>query len=403
MSFDAVGQLLEERIGLDVASVGTQLIQSAVAKRLTALQLTDPSAYAEKLRGNEEEITALIEEVIIPESWFFRDGRPFLRLQEFARTFWKPPGRVNAVMRILSLPCAGGEEAYSIAIALCDQGVAPERFRVDAVDVSKRNLELAERGFFRRNSFRGSVLEQYGRYFCERPDGWELDTSIRGSVHFAQGNLLDGRLLRGHAPYDIIFCRNLLIYLTDSARQHALDTLNRLLSPHGMLFVGHAETIALLQPRFVPDPDRGSFAYVRAPATVALPAPMTAAALKPATTAAPPAIGARREAVAAPRRASLDHAAHLADQKQYDQAQELCEQVLREQGPSARAYTLLGMIHLAIGAAEKAEEQLLKAVYLNHEAEEALLALAHICERRGNKAAAGRYRARAQRARPVSG
>ncbi len=403
--WDEVTTLLEERIGLDPATVGRELIEHALRRRAAARGAAGLQDYMAALRGNDEELTELIEEVVIPESWFFRDGRPFVRLQEYAREFC---GRTRtAVLRALSIPCAGGEEVYSIAIALLEAGVPTERFIVEGVDVSGRLVERARRGIFRRLSFRGDELALRQRYFREHPDGWELDPGIRDRVTFAQGNLLNPNDLLDRPAYDVIFCRNVLIYLTPSARERVLAHLEQLLAPRGLLFVGHAETLPLLPPRFTADADRGSFAFTRAPAVRAAPAEPTAARPKvspPRSAPTPPAppprpMHAATSVSAAVGENDLDRAARLADERQYAGALEACARSLREQGPSARVFFLQGMIFLALGQSNPAAESLQKAVYLDDGHDEALLALALIAQGRGDAEGAARLRGRAERAR----
>ena len=167
---------------------------------------------------------------------------------------------------MLSIPCGCGEEPYSIAITLRDLGLAPGSFHIDAVDVSARHLAAAERGVYRANSFRGKDLAFRNRYF--RPGAhaqdFTLDASVRASVRFTRGNLLDPGLLSGHPAYDIIFCRNVLIYFDAASRRRALATLDRLLGDAGLLFVGHAERIAVDDPRFEPYGDNADFTLGRA-------------------------------------------------------------------------------------------------------------------------------------------
>ena len=108
---------------------------------MNELGLNDIAAYERRLCHSESELQSLVEEVVVSESWFFRDERPFLRFREHVRAHWlndttRPP------LRVLSLPCAGGEEPYSIAMTLCDLGVSASRFRIDAVDVSAHRLEI---------------------------------------------------------------------------------------------------------------------------------------------------------------------------------------------------------------------------------------------------------------------
>ena len=132
--------LLTQRIGLDPESVGASLIERGLQARKSALGLGEGDDYDRIVRSSGEELQELIEEVVVPESWFFRDDRPFTHLQDHVRTRWLiEPDRTP--LRVLSLPCAGGEEPYSIAIALRELGLSPARFRVDAMDISARSLE----------------------------------------------------------------------------------------------------------------------------------------------------------------------------------------------------------------------------------------------------------------------
>jgi chemotaxis protein methyltransferase WspC len=438
----SVDTLLTRQIGLDPETVGPSLIARGLQARMAALGLTNHGDYELLVRGSSRELQELVEEIVIPESWFFRDERPFNLLQELVWTRW-----AGRPLRGLSLPCAGGEEPYSIAIALREAGLKPERFRIDAVDVSARVLARARDAVFSRNSFRGEDLGFRNRYFHETPAGYVLDPEIRGTVRFLQGNIVDPGLLRNEPAYDFIFCRNLLIYLAEPARVAASTALDRLLGPSGALFLGHAERPEGVLARLVPLGPKGSFAYERTPAALpaadprpALPMPPRPKVLpapggsRPApvprdvaatragrplarpdsagtTSHAPsdePAAAAERSlardqariraAREAASRAFLAQAALLADQGRYDEAAAVCEQAIREAGPSAQAFFLLGVIHQAAGDREQAEAAFHKAVYLDVRHGEALMALALIAQRRGDEATAAGYRRRAQRA-----
>lgn len=434
----SVDALLTERIGLDPRSVGSSLVDRGLEARMSALGLSDPNEYERYLSGSGEEFQALIEEVVVPESWFFRDGRPFAFLQDHVRSKWliepkRPP------LRVLSLPCAGGEEPYSIALALLEAGLPPRRFHIDAVDLSARSLARARQAIYSQNAFRGSDLAFRARYFQEQNGRYHLDPAVRNTVRLIQGNILDPGLLAREPSYDILFCRNLLIYFTDGARAQAAANLSRLLADSGLLFLGHAERLDLARMQLTAAGDNGTFAYQRT-ATAStlvqsLPAPVRIKALEPpdrprlalssegvrpsprlvrpeaskpvTSRQAPvldnkPADRARPKAQAIDRAAGnsalLDRAIERADQGQYAEAIGLCEQSMRESGHSARAYFLLGMIRQAAGDREAAEAALRKAVYLDAQHDEALLALALLAQRRGDAASAISYRRRAERA-----
>jgi chemotaxis protein methyltransferase WspC len=446
----SVAQVLAERIGLDPTTVGGGLLARAVHARMSALKIHHQADYLSLLRESRAEQDALIEEVVIPESWFFRDAAPFRLFREHVRTHWlAQPAR--APLRVLSIPCAGGEEPYSIAIALRELGLPLERWSIVAVDVSQRSLDRAARGIYGEHAFRAMDPEHRSRYFREHRLGHELDPTIRASVRFQRGNLLDPHLLRDVPAFDVILCRNLLIYLDADSRQRSMDTFDRLLVPSGLLFLGHAERPEGTGTRFEAVDERGSFAFRHVkpvlqrtsigsrsgtPGEAAETAPRpdpraskTGPAEFRATGKRPPALrgaGTRRSrAVPSPREiparsaaepqpvgpsgttetgsSLLDEAVALADRGRTRDAAERCERFLRESGPSARAYFLLGILRQAEGDGPGAEECLQKTVYLDSGHEEALLALALIAERRGDRNLAAGYRRRAERAHQKRG
>ncbi len=237
-----IEELLTSRIGLDPVSMGPHLIVRAARRRMAELGMADLGEYAAHVLGSEAEQQALIEEVVVPESWFFRDERPFRWLADHVRERWiAAPWR--SPLRALSVPCAGGQEPYSIAIALLDAGLPRGRLHIDAVDVSTRLLDVARRGIYSANAFRGAEQGRWTRHFRRIPEGYEIDPAIRSTVRFARGNILDPALLAGSPAYDVVFCRNLLIYLGASAREGVLATLDRLLVDDGVLFIGHADRL----------------------------------------------------------------------------------------------------------------------------------------------------------------
>ena len=135
----AIEQTLARCIGLDVSTIGRPAVQRAARGRMTALGIDTPAAYAARLEADQQERDALVEEVVVAESWFFRDPQVFDFVARFALTLASLPGRLP--VRILSAPCAGGEEPYSIAMALLEAGLVPGQFTIDAVDVSRAALE----------------------------------------------------------------------------------------------------------------------------------------------------------------------------------------------------------------------------------------------------------------------
>jgi hypothetical protein len=153
------------------------------------------------------------------------------------------------MLRVLSLPCATGEEAYSVSIALLDAGLRGARFTVRGVDVSERALGHARRAEYGKNSFRGNDgLLQRG-YFEAASGSFRVVDAVREPVSFAKGNVLDAGLCSPRSC-DVVLCRNLLIYLDPAARARALDNLWSWLVDDGLLFAGHAEAVEQMDARF---------------------------------------------------------------------------------------------------------------------------------------------------------
>ena len=387
------------------------------------LALDDLAAYEHRLRSSEQELEALIEEVVVAESWFFRDERPFLWFRDHVRAGWlndpvRPP------LRVLSLACAGGEEPYSIAMVLSDLGLPTRRSLIDALDISAQRLAIARRGVYSLNAFRGPEHSYRARYFCEQPEGYELASAIRAKVQFRQANVLDPRLLEGTPPYDVLFCRNLLIYLGAPARARVMTAIDRLLAADGVLVIGHADQLdwAGAEAKFTAVADPGCFAYRRAArgdvgrprlelepprSVMSLVAPSGASTgavatreLVGAATITPEPVRSASAAVSLLRESEpplLDRAAELANQGRFDLAVAICERHLRHKGLTAATYYLMGMICHAAGDRRRAEDCFHKTVYLDPRHDEALLALALLAERRGDDDTAAGFRRRAER------
>src|SRR5262249_4075648 len=142
-------RLLKDTIGLDTEAIGASALARAVQERQAACRLRDPLAYWDYARSSDDERQQLVEAVVVPETWVFRDRGAFGALEQMVQDEWR--GARGRVLRVLSVPCSSGEEPYSIAMALTEAGLAPEQFHIDAVDVSARALARARRAVYGRN------------------------------------------------------------------------------------------------------------------------------------------------------------------------------------------------------------------------------------------------------------
>jgi chemotaxis protein methyltransferase WspC len=404
----ALERLLEGHLGLDCASLGPSALAAALSTRMKETGVSGRAEYIALAGSDERELAKLVEEVVVSETWFMRDGEPFAELARLARQHTG-----SEPLRVLTLPCATGEEPFSVVITLLEVGL-PAGFSVDAVDVSQRALAQAARGVFGERAFRGDDGGLRQRWFSRTPEGWAIDPALLRHVQFRNGNVLDPALASGQR-YRAVFCRNLLIYLGSDARARAIGNLKRMLAPGGTLFVGHAESLERMDPSFARVGPTAAFAYrlraagqepARTPRTALAQRPSAAASvnfsasgtgsapqlspLDPAPRPAPP-----REAALDP----LDQAQQYADGGRLEDAQALCERYLSREPADPRAHTLLGVVLSARGDLAGARRSLERALYLAPEREEAIAHLIALHERLGDAPRAEALGRRAARVR----
>ncbi len=402
MNFTALENLLKNVIGLDVTTIGPASVERAIRERMRATGFNSPETYAQAVSGSPAELQELIETVIVPETWFFRDAGAFAALEQMVREHWLPKNP-NHPLRLLSLPCSSGEEPYSIAICLQKMGLS--NFQIDAMDISHRALAAARQAIFGRNSFRGSELEFRQNFFTQTASGYALGEQIKSRVQFEQGNLLaDG--FAANRKYDFIFCRNLLIYFDDPTRQRAFRALAEILTDNGVLFVGPSESGVAVNHGFVATRIPLSFAFwktgnsmaasaVKPAAKIQLPPPVPAPAPKPVQRERPKSLGSFK---LIKKEYSLEKARKAADAGKLEEAGRICQEHLKQFGPSAQIFFLQGLVHDASNLREEAREHYRKAIYMQPDHYEALVHLALLTQSLGDAEGARLLHDRAERA-----
>lgn len=392
--------LLHHAIGLDAVSIGSQSVARAVQGRQTTCGLNDAQAYWRFLQNTPGELEALIEAVVVSETWFFRDREAFAALTRVAGAWLQT--HAHGQLRVLCLPCSTGEEPYSMVMALLDSGIAPARFRIDAIDVSARCLAVAERAIYGRNSFRGGDQGFRDRYFSAMPEGMRLNNDVRIQVRFRQGNLFADSTPDAE-DYDVIFCRNLLIYFDRATQDRAVGLLTRRLAADGMMFVGPSESGLLLSHNFISARLPLAFAFHKPqtslPAATARSLPIVPwrASSRRSTPLRPDANSISRPVPATQPVTNIAIATQLADQGRLAEAATVCVAHMRRHGASAYAFYLMGLIRNADGNALEAEQYYRKALYLDRTHNDALSHLALLLAKQGRADEAQLLRDRAQR------
>ena len=413
---------LKDRIGLDVASVGEAIIERALRQRCTATDAAHGDAYWNLLQSSATEQQALIEAVIVPETWFFRYPESFASLSTMARE------RLTALkgarpVRILSLPCSTGEEPYSIAMALFDASIPAQQFTIDAMDISPISIQKAQRGIYGKNSFRGIDIAYRERHFDPVEDGFQLHDRIRQQINFKAGNLLDPALL-AQTPYDFVFCRNLLIYFDQPTQRHVFEVLKRLTRDDGILFIGPAEGSLLTRMgmRSTGLAQTFAFSHYAQPPELFTPtvasAPVASVSRVPAAApvaprqtprVAPPRSSALFQPTPSASTASLDAPgtydtaallatiASFANQGKSSEARAACERYLKQHEPVAQVFYWLGLLSEVEGGIAQAQAFYRKALYLQPQHPETLAQLAALLTAQGDSVGARRLNERAAR------
>ena len=410
MALVKITKLLSQTIGLDPDVVGLSQITRAVETRRVACNLPDIDRYWARLQTSAIELEELIELIIVPETWFFRDGKPFDYLKTYVNTEWRLKPNRNP-LQLLSVPSSTGEEPYSIAMSLLESGLQPKQFAIDAIDISQRSLTKARRGIYSKNSFRGDAWQERSHYFKQNDvgsdRGYELSQSVRDLVNFQQGNVMNS-LATNQKQYDIIFCRNLLIYLKPEACTQVLAAIDRLLVTGGILFVGGSETGKIVPEQYSSIRQPFTFAYRKSEIPIAPSKPSLNLKNPPQILSEPDMLTIPKTHLSAIPIAqsspSLDLPAvrKLANEGKLTDATTLCKNYLEKYPTSADAYVLLGELYQADRqnpqasqtALKTAEQCFQRAIYLDPNSYEALIHLALLKESQGDTTGANIIRQR---------
>jgi chemotaxis protein methyltransferase CheR len=242
--FERISQLVYQLTGINLHPGKQELVKARLTKRLRALGLKSFEAYMEYLQrdNTEEELVAMIEAMTTNKTSFFRELQHFNYL---CRQI--VPGLKNRKIRIWSAGCSSGEEPYSIAILLHEaiQEFAQWDISILATDLSSHMVAHARKGIYDINHLQDVSPLLISKYFtCVEINPvrrYQVIEPLRSHVHFARLNLKGEWPMSGY--FDVIFCRNVMIYFDKPAQEQLVNRFWKLLKPGGHLFVGHSESL----------------------------------------------------------------------------------------------------------------------------------------------------------------
>ena len=255
--YEYLRKLLKERSGLDLSADKQYLVESRLLPLARKSSLPGIPELVQKMRSGADALTGeVVEAMTTNETFFFRDKIPFDHLRE---TVIPALAQARAARRSLRVWCAAsstGQEPYSIAMCLKEAGILSGwRTEIVATDLSQAVLEKSKSGIFSQFEVqRGLPIQLLVKYFTQNGELWQLNADIRGMVQHRQLNLLQDFSHLG--VFDIIFCRNVLIYFDQATKVNIFDRLSRMLEPDGVLALGAAESVVGITGTFKPYPER---------------------------------------------------------------------------------------------------------------------------------------------------
>jgi chemotaxis protein methyltransferase CheR len=253
--FETFASLLKNRSGLVIGIDKTYLLETRLAAILKHEQLPSLAALAEKLRapGNEPLIRQVVEAMTTNESFFFRDDKPFQHFRNQALPRLLAARSPGAPLRIWSAASSSGQEAYSLAMILteCRASIGDRRIEIIGTDLARDQVTRARDGLYTQFEVqRGLPVQLLMRYFRKEDNGWRISDTIRNMVQYREWNLLAD--LRPLGLFDVVFCRNVLIYFDQPTKAKVLEAIAQQMPADGLLYLGGAETVLGITTRFAP-------------------------------------------------------------------------------------------------------------------------------------------------------
>lgn len=263
-----LSKLLNERSGLQLAGDKQYLIESRLLPVARENNCGSIGDLVTKLKAFAEEPLRrrVTEAMTINESFFFRDKTPFDRFQDTVLPYMQKIRGVSKRLRIWCAASSTGQEPYSLAMMFKQAGAAFAGWKISIVasDISTEVLEKAKSGLYTQFEVqRGLPIQLLLKYFKQDGDQWRISQELRDMVQYRQHNLLDSFAPLG--MFDVIFCRNVLIYFDSKTKQDVLSRISRTLVKDGHLLLGAAETVVGFTNLFAPMPEKRGL-YVHAAA-----------------------------------------------------------------------------------------------------------------------------------------
>jgi chemotaxis protein methyltransferase CheR len=256
--YEFLRKILKERSGLDLSADKQYLVESRLVPLARKAGLAGiPELVAKMKSGAEQLASDVVEAMTTNETFFFRDKIPFDHLRDTILPALMQTRANRKSIRIWSAASSTGQEPYSIAMCLKEKAaqLAGWRFEIVATDLSQEVLEKSKAGIYSQFEVqRGLPIQLLVKYFTQTGELWQINADIRGMVQHRPLNLLQDFSHLG--KFDVIFCRNVLIYFDQETKVNIFERMSKIVEPDGMLMLGAAESVVGITDAFRPYPDK---------------------------------------------------------------------------------------------------------------------------------------------------
>ena len=264
--FDFLAKMLKDRSGLVLTKDKSYLLESRLMPVARKRGYKGLEELVAQLRKRDEALAVDVTEAMTTnESFFFRDQKPFDQFRQIVLPNLLATRATKKSFRIWCAAASSGQEPYSLAMILKEEAAKLAGWKTEIVgtDISREILQKARAGLYSQFEVqRGLPIQMLVKYFKKRDDQWEIDPGIRAMVQYKEWNLLGD--LGALGSFDVVFCRNVLIYFDQETKGVVLDNISRQMNDDGVLYLGGAETVLGISERFKPIPSqRGVYAVAK--------------------------------------------------------------------------------------------------------------------------------------------
>jgi chemotaxis protein methyltransferase CheR len=273
--FDFIAKFIKDRSGLVLTSDKSYLLESRLMPIARKRGLKGLDELIGTVRASRDEVLGreITEAMTTNESFFFRDSKPFDQFKDMVLPHILKARAAKKSFRIWCAASSSGQEPYSLAMILKEEQAKLAGWKIDIVgtDISTEMLEKAKAGVYSQFEVqRGLPITLLVKYFKKKDEVWQIDAAIRAMVQYREWNLLTD--LKALGQFDVVFCRNVLIYFDQPTKTKVLGNIASLMPDDGFLYLGGAETVLGISDKFKPIPNqRGIYGISKDSAPLAPP------------------------------------------------------------------------------------------------------------------------------------